>query len=494
MSLFNNNNNIEFNTIIEQAKAGPSNNPEFNRIIARAKAEGKTKNKSSNNGLHPPYIHHQYIMEQQEKRKRQQNQNKANRVFFGLNSENNFVPNPNSSPAKNNKNKNLLLSKKERQNRLNNNNNNPDFNKVIAKAKADGKAKAENNKIQKRLNNLRNIPKNPNNNGKNNNTFTANPLPLIRPGVESVYPLNTNTNTNYNFNLSSINSKKPNLFNNNQAVNKIIANAGPRIQQKNTNRNPKNNTNFFNQFKNSLQVQNLPYQNNMSTPNATHILTHSSKNNKNKNNRTKTRRPRNRRETFNNNLLKNYVELNGNNKVRETFNNNLLKNYVELNGELVRESERKYSKNIPSRSRLKNTRNAITRKTKKGFSLFGRKVKNTSKSISKKTKKGFNSLKRSAKSIKNSFSSKGKSEEKRLQVLNKKIDELNDKIARYLLVQLRAQTTMNPREVNRLTSSGKMIPLNKMNCLINKLRMEVVDLENERNTIVPPNDETCVYQ
>lgn len=160
-----------------------------------------------------------------------------------------------------------------------------------------------------------------------------------------------------------------------------------------------------------------------------------------------------------------------------------------INGELVPKEPK-----VPSRSRLKNTRNAITRKTKKGFRLFGRKVKNTSKSISKKTKKGFNSLKRSAKSIKKSFSSKGKSEEKRLQVLNKKIDELNDKIARYLLVQLRAQTTMNPREVNRLTSSGKMVPLNKMNCLINKLRMEVAGLENERNTIVPPNDETCVYQ
>ena len=473
MSLFNNNNNIEFNTIIEQAKAGPSNNPEFNRIIARAKAEGKAKNKSSNNGLHPYIPHHPYILEQQEKRKRQQNQNKANRVFFGLNPENNFVPNPNSSPAKNNKKKNLLLSKKKKPN-LFNNNNNPDFNKVLAKAKADGKAKAENNKIQKRLNNLINIPKNPNNNGKNNNTFTANPLPLIRPGVESVYPLNTKTNTNTNnniINLSSINSiNKPNLFNNNNnSVNNIIANAGPRIQQKNTNRNPKNNTNFFNQFKNSLQVQNLPYQNNMSTPNATHILTHSSKNNKNKNknknNRNRTRRPKNN---------------------PNTFNNNLRKTYVMINGEKVPK--------VPSRSRLKNTRNAITRKTKKGFSLFGRKVKNTSKSISKKTKKGFNSLKRSAKSIKKSFSSKGKNEEKRLQVLNKKIDELNDKIARYLLVQLRAQTTMNPREVNRLTSSGKMIPLNKMNCIINKLRMELVGLERERNTIVPPNDETCVYQ
>ena len=489
MSLFNNNNNnIEFNTIIEQAKAGPSNNPDFNRIIARAKAEGKTKNKSSNNGLQQnPW--RPYILKQQENRKRQQNQNKANRVFFGLNSENNFVPNPNSSPAKNNKkknknvstynsrkNKNLLLSKKKKPN-LFNNNNNPDFNKVLAKAKADGKAKAEINKIQKRLNNLRNrnIPKNPNNNGKNNNTFTTNPLPLplplplIRPGVESVYPLNTkttpNTNNN-NLNLSSINSKKPNLFNNNQAVNKIIANAGPRIQQKNTNRNPQNNNIFFNQFDKSLQVQTSPYKNNRSLyPNPTHILTHSSKNNNINRTRNRTRRPKNN---------------------PNTFNNNLQKTYVMINGEMVPK--------VPSRSRLKNTRNAITRKTKKGFSLFGRKVKNTSKSISKKTKKGFNSLKRSAKSIKKSFSSKGKNEEKRLQVLNKKIDELNDKIARYLLVQLRAQTTMNPREVNRLTSSGKMVPLNKMNCLINKFRMELVGLERERNTIVPPNDETCVYQ
>jgi hypothetical protein len=204
-------------------------------------------------------------------------------------------------------------------------------------------------------------------------------------------------------------------------------------------------------------------------PNPTHILTHSSKNNKNKNNRTKTRRPRNRRETFNNNL-------------------------VELSGELVRESERRYSKNIPSRSRLKNTRNAITRKTKKGFSLFGRKVKNTSKSISKKTKKGFNSLKRSAKSIKKSFSSKGKNEEKRLLVLNKKIDELNDKIARYLLLQLRAQINTKNHVFNKLTSPDKKIPLNDMNCLINKFRMELVGLERERSTILPPNDETCVYQ
>lgn len=441
MSLFNNNNNTD-----------------FNRVIAKA----KTKNKSSNNGLHP------YIKLDQQRRKQKQNQNKSNREFFGLNSENNFVPKNNSSPAKNNKKnnknvstynsrKNQRLSKKNQTNLFNNNN----LPEIL-------KQSAENNKLQKRLNNLRKNPNNP-----NNKTFTANTL--IRPGVESAYPLNTNTNTNTNnnFNFSSlnnnINNNKSNLFNNNNSINNIIAKAGPRTQQKNDNRNNQNNQNFFKQFDNSLQVQNLPYQNNMLTPNATHILTHSSK----KNNRTKTRRPRNRRETFNNNLLKNYVDLNGNK---------------------VRESERRYSKNIPNRSRLKNTRNAITRKTKKNFSLFGRKVKNTSKSISKKTKKGFNSLKRSAKSIKKSFSSKGKSEEKRLQVLNKKIDELNDKIARYLLVQLRAQTTMNPREVNRLTSSGKMVPLNKMNCLINKLRMELVGLENERNTIVPPNDETCVYQ
>ena len=470
MSLLNNNNN----------------NPDFNKVLAKAKADGKAK------------LHHRYILEQQKERKRQQNQNKANRVFFGLNSENNFVPNPNSSPAKNNKkknknvstynsrknkNKNLRLSNKEQQKLLNNNNNNPDFNKVLAKAKADGKAKAENYNIEQRLKNLRNIPKNPknpNNNGKNNKTFTPNPLPLIRPGVESVYPLNTkttpNTNNN-NLNLSSINSKKPNLFNNNHAVNNhavnnIIAMAGPRIQQKNTNRNPRNNTNFFNRLENSLQVQTSPYQNNMSLyPNATHILTHSSKNNninrtRNRNrNRTKTRRPRNR---------------------RETFNNNLQKPYVMINGELVPK--------VPSRSRLKNTRNAITRKTKKGFRLFGRKVKNTSKSISKKTKKGFNSLKRSAKSIKKSFSSKGKTEEKRLLVLNKKIDELNDKIARYLLLQLRAQINTKNHVFNKLTSPDKKIPLNDMNCLINKFRMELVGLERERSTILPPNDETCVYQ
>ena len=49
---------------------------------------------------------------------------------------------------------------------------------------------------------------------------------------------------------------------------------------------------------------------------------------------------------------------------------------------------------------------------------------------------------------------------------------------------------MGQNEVNTLTEEGKMIPLKHMNCLINKLRVKLNKLEDERDSLVPPTG-TC---
>ena len=135
------------------------------------------------------------------------------------------------------------------------------------------------------------------------------------------------------------------------------------------------------------------------------------------------------------------------------------------------------------KNKFNKTRKTIYNRTKNGVKSVGTSLKKTKNTITKKTSNGVKSLKTKFKFNKNVT-------EKRITALNLEITSLNEKIARYLIIQVNAQMVMGQNEVNTLTEEGKMIPLKHMNCLINKLRVKLNKLEDERDSLVPPTG-TC---